>query len=135
MTPPPEVAPVTRLIDHARVVADAAAAGDPNPLHTDPEYARTTPFGRPIAHGMLVLALVSEAMAGAFRERWAEGGTLSVRWRSPALHPVTVTARASLRSAKGGVATYDVSCEDEAGTVLLSGTASAPYEDEKDAGA
>ena len=52
------------------------------------------------------LALVSEAMVGAFRERWTEGGTLSVRWRSPAMHPVTVTARAALKGTKDGVATY-----------------------------
>lgn len=128
MSQPPEVTPVTRHIDQDRVLAYADAARDPNPLHTDAEYALTTPFGRPIAHGMLVLALVSEAMAGAFRERWVEGGTLSVRWRSPAMHPVTVTARAALKGTKGGIATYDVTCEDEAGTILLTGTASAPYE-------
>lgn len=128
MSQPPEVTPVTRFIDQARVLAYADAARDPNPLHTDAEYALSTPFGRPIAHGMLVLALVSEAMAGAFRERWAEGGTLSVRWRSPAMHPVTVTARAALKGTKDGIATYDVTCEDEAGTILLTGTASAPYE-------
>ena len=129
MSQAPEVMPVTRHIDQARVLAYADAARDPNPLHTDAEYALTTPFGRPIAHGMLVLSLVSEAMAGAFRERWAEGGTLSVRWRSPAMHPVTVTARASLKGVKDGVATYDVTCEDEAGTILLTGTASAPCGD------
>jgi 3-hydroxybutyryl-CoA dehydratase len=128
MSQPPEVTPVTRHIDQARVLAYADAARDPNPLHTDAEYALTTPFGRPIAHGMLVLALVSEAMAGTFRERWAEGGTLSVRWRSPAMHPVSVTARAMLKGTKDGVATYDVTCEDEAGTILLTGTASARYE-------
>lgn len=128
MSEPPVVAPVTRQITQERVLAYADAARDPNPLHTDAEYAKTTPFGRPIAHGMLVLSLVSEAMAGAFGKRWAEGGTLGVRWRSPAMHPVTVTARASLRGTKDGIATYDVTCEDEHGTQLLSGTASAPYE-------
>lgn len=122
----PEVAPVTRLIEQARVDLYARAARDPNPLHSDPVYAATTPFGRPVAHGMLVLALVSEMMAAAFPERWAAGGTLDVRWRSPAMPPVTVTARASVRGVKDGVATYEVTCEDEAGTQLLSGTASAP---------
>jgi acyl dehydratase len=77
---------------------------------------------------MLVLALVSEAMTGAFGERWASSGTLKVRWRAPAVQPVSVTARASLRSSEDGVATYDVSCEAEDGTVLLTGSASAAYE-------
>ena len=130
MTTPPLVAPVTRLIEQARVDLYARAARDPNPLHSDAEYAATTPFGRPVAHGMLVLALVSEMMAAAFGDRWERGGTLDVRWRSPAMPPVTVTARASLRGEKDGVATYDVTCEDDAGTQLLSGTASAPCADE-----
>jgi acyl dehydratase len=125
---PPEVASVTRLLDQPRVDAYAKAARDYNPIHIDAAFAATTPFERPITHGMLVLALVSEAMSAAFGERWAERGTLKVRWRAPAVQPVTVTARASLRSAADGVATYDVTCEDDAGTLLLAGTASAPYE-------
>ena len=120
---PPQVAPVTRLLDQARVVRYAKAARDPNPIHTDPAFAATTKFGHPIAHGMLVLALVSEAMAGAFGRRWANAGTLEVRLRAPAVQPVTVTAHAEPRALEDGLASYDVRCEDEAGTVLLSGSA------------
>ena len=124
MSAAPEVAPVTRLIDQERVVRYAAAARDTNPIHTDPAFAAATEFGRPIAHGMLVLALVSEAMSGAFGRRWAESGTLKVRWRAPAVQPVELTARAEPRGLSGGVASYELSCVDAGGTVLLSGTAS-----------
>jgi acyl dehydratase len=38
-----------------RMIADfAQLTGDDNPLHTDLEYARTTPFGDLIAHGLLI---------------------------------------------------------------------------------
>ena len=127
MSDAPEVPAVTRLLDQARVDAYARAARDHNPLHLDPKHARQMGFESTIAHGMLVLAVVSEAMTAAFGRRWAERGSLKVRWRAPALVPVTVTARAELRSEGDGMATYDVSCEDQHGTVLLSGTASAPY--------
>ncbi len=127
MSDPPVVAPVTRLIDQPRVDRYAEGARDPNPIHRDTPEAAASQFGRPIAHGMLVLALVSEAMAAAFGERWAAGGSLRIRWRAPALPPLTVTARAELRSTADGVATYDVVCEDDGGETLLSGTASAPY--------
>lgn len=123
----PVVVPVTRLIDQARVDTYAEAANDPNPLHRETAEAAASRFGRPVAHGMLVLALVSEAMAGAFGERWAAGGRLKVRWRAPAIPPVTVTASAELKRSEDGVATYDVVCEADDGTTLLTGIASAPY--------
>ena len=122
----PRVAPVSRLIDQPRVDRYAAAARDHNPIHRVGPAAGAGPFGRPIAHGMLVLALVSEAMAATFGERWARGGTLKVRWRAPAVPPVTVTARATARAVADGVASYDVLCETDAGELLLTGTASAP---------
>jgi 3-hydroxybutyryl-CoA dehydratase len=37
----------------------AEISGDANPLHVDPEYALTTEFGRPVAHGMIAGALFS----------------------------------------------------------------------------
>lgn len=122
----PAVEPVTRLIDQQRVNRYAAAANDPNPMHLETPEASAGQFGRPVAHGMLVLGVLSDAMAAAFGTRWAAGGKLKVRWRSPAFPPVTVTARAELKSVKDGVALYDVVCEDESGEALLTGTASAP---------
>ena len=127
MSGPPAVPAVTRLLDQERVNAYAEVARDRNPIHLDPDFARQNGFDSSIAHGMLVLSLVSEAMSAAFGERWANGGTLKIRWRAPALIPVTVTARAELRSESDGVATYDVTCEDQRGTALLTGIASVAY--------
>lgn len=36
--------------------AFARLSGDDNPIHTDPDYAATHPFGRPVCHGMLIHA-------------------------------------------------------------------------------
>ena len=124
---PPLVLPLTRLIDQTGVDRYALAAHDPNPIHRDTPEAAEGPFGRPVAHGMLVRALVSEVMTEAFGARWADSGALKVRWRSPAVPPITVTARATLRSAHEGLAVYDVVCEDPTGDVLLDGTASARF--------
>jgi acyl dehydratase len=41
------------------VVNFAGLSGDFNPLHTDAEFGRQTPFGERIAHGMLVAAMAS----------------------------------------------------------------------------
>ena len=48
-----------RTITEADVVNFAGLSGDFNPIHTDHEFARTTPFRRPIAHGLLVLSVGS----------------------------------------------------------------------------
>jgi 3-hydroxybutyryl-CoA dehydratase len=71
----------------------AAVSGDGNPLHTDPEFAATTRFGGPIAHGMLVLAYVSECLTAAFGEHWLATGRLKVRFRGPARPGDSVTVQ------------------------------------------
>jgi 3-hydroxybutyryl-CoA dehydratase len=48
-----------RTITETDVVNFAGLTGDYNPLHVDHEYARRTPFGRPIVHGMLGMSLVA----------------------------------------------------------------------------
>jgi acyl dehydratase len=46
-----------RTITEADVVSFAGLSGDFNPLHTDAEFAKTTPFGERIVHGMLTVAI------------------------------------------------------------------------------
>src|SRR5215218_2355064 len=48
-----------RTITEADVVNFAGLSGDFNPIHVDHHFARSTPFRRPIAHGLLVLAVGS----------------------------------------------------------------------------
>ena len=48
-----------RTITEADVVAFAGLSGDFNSLHTDEQFAATTPFGGRIAHGLLVLSVAS----------------------------------------------------------------------------
>lgn len=122
----PPIASVTRLIDQPRVDRYAVAAHDMNPIHRETPEAYAGPFGQPVAHGMLILALVSEAMGQTWGTTWAEHATLKVRWRQPARVPVLVTASATLRTDADGQATYDIMCASDDGTVLLTGTASVP---------
>ena len=48
-----------RVITEADVMAFAALSGDTNPLHTDAEFARNTPIGQRVAHGLLVLSVAT----------------------------------------------------------------------------
>ncbi|MBI4363125.1 MAG: MaoC family dehydratase N-terminal domain-containing protein [Euryarchaeota archaeon] len=46
-----------RTVTEADIVRFASISGDYNPLHTDEETARRTPFGGRIAHGALTFAI------------------------------------------------------------------------------
>ncbi|MDH5506789.1 MAG: MaoC/PaaZ C-terminal domain-containing protein [Anaerolineae bacterium] len=48
-----------RTVTETDVVAFAGISGDFNPLHTDAEFGKQTPFGERIAHGMLVLSMAT----------------------------------------------------------------------------
>ena len=48
-----------RTVTEADVVSFAGLSGDFNPLHTDEEFGKTTPFGERIAHGMLLVAMAT----------------------------------------------------------------------------
>ena len=48
-----------RTVTENDIMAFAALSGDDNRIHTDPEFSKTTPFGKQIAHGILGLAIAS----------------------------------------------------------------------------
>jgi acyl dehydratase len=48
-----------RTVTEADIINFAGVSGDFNPIHTDAEFARSTPFGVRIAHGLLVLSMLT----------------------------------------------------------------------------
>jgi len=48
-----------RTITETDLVNFSGVSGDFNPLHTDEEFARSTSYGRRIAHGALVLSIAT----------------------------------------------------------------------------
>ena len=125
MTPDPgaELAPVVKEITQEKVNRYAQAGGDGNPLHTDPEFAARTMFGGTIAHGMLLLAYLSEMMTAAFGQAWLSGGRLKVRFKAPARPGDTVSAVGHVVRAEGGRTVCAVECRNERDEVLVGGEA------------
>lgn len=48
-----------RTVTEADIVNFAGLSGDFNPIHVDHEFAKTTAFRRPVAHGLLIWAIGS----------------------------------------------------------------------------
>ena len=91
-----------RTVTESDVVAFACLSGDFNPIHVDHEHARQSPFGKPVAHGLLGLALASGLTSHAprvdtlaflaildwkFLHPIAFGDTIHVMTRVDALEP------------------------------------------------
>ena len=124
-----EVISPARTITEADVVMFAGLTGDYNQLHTDEEFAKTTPFGRRIAHGLLVLSYAVgllgrlgfiEGTALAFRE-------LSWKFSQPVFMGDTVHVKARCRELKpmarlgGGLVIFDLSVVNQEGKTVQKG--------------
>jgi 3-hydroxybutyryl-CoA dehydratase len=53
----------SKTITEADIVLFAGVSGDNNAVHTNEEFAQTTPFGGRIAHGFLTASVISAAVA------------------------------------------------------------------------
>jgi 3-hydroxybutyryl-CoA dehydratase len=83
LTPGTRLPPLTYRVDQSLIDLYAQLSGDHNPLHTDPAFANTTHFGRTIAHGMMTLAFLSEAIESWAGSAWSNGGSIDVTFLTP----------------------------------------------------
>jgi len=77
---------IDRLITSDDVQLFADVTGDDNPLHVDEEYASQTRFGRPVAHGVLLLGVISKVLGRDF----PGPGSIAVSISCKFLRPVPV---------------------------------------------
>ena len=119
-----------RSVTQGQIDAYAQASGDDNPLHTDPAFAATTPLGGTVAHGMLILAWLSDLLTDSLGERWAAGGAFRIRFRAPARPGDRLELSATVRSiqdkTEGPRAMLDVLVVNERQEVVIDGTATVP---------
>jgi len=117
-----------RTLEAGDVSLFAGLTGDFNPLHTDEETAKRTPFGSRVAHGLLTLAISGgqQNQLGLF-----EGTTLAllgldkVRFTAPVrfgdtLH-TELTVRETRESSKPdrGLVLFDMAVKNQRGEIVL----------------
>jgi acyl dehydratase len=65
-----------RTVTETDIVSFAGLSADYNSIHTDADFAKSTPFGQRVAHGLLVISIVSGL---ANRSGFIEGTVLAFR--------------------------------------------------------
>lgn len=120
-----------RTITEADIVSFAAMSGDYNQIHTDAEFAKSTPFGQRIAHGLLVLSVISglavqtgfmEGTIIAFRQidRWKFSRTVFI---GDTVHAdLKITDTKALRRLGGGSVTLKLTVINQHDEAVMSGT-------------
>jgi 3-hydroxybutyryl-CoA dehydratase len=83
----------SKTITDADILLFAAVSGDTYGLHVDEEYAKTTRFGRRVAHGMLTASLLSTVNALLLQRPGGLYVSQAVRFVRPVFIGDTVTAR------------------------------------------
>jgi 3-hydroxybutyryl-CoA dehydratase len=106
-------AEITRVVGAGDIEAFADVSGDTNPVHLDEAYARGTPFGGRIAHGMLSAAYISAVLGTQLPGPGAIYLSQSMRFRRPVKIGDAVTARATVKELddKRGHVTLQTVCE------------------------
>ncbi|MCD6358667.1 MAG: MaoC family dehydratase [Dehalococcoidia bacterium] len=119
------IPPVVKSINQKMIALYAEASGDFNPIHIDETFAKSTPLGGTIAHGMLILSYISEMMAAAFGRAWLTTGGLSVRFKAPARPGDTITTTGKIKSIERQDGVTHIRCSvescNQAKEVVISG--------------
>jgi acyl dehydratase len=87
---------ISKLITGDVVEKFADVSNDNNPLHLDEEFAKTTRFGRRIAHGMISAGLISAVHGTLIPGQGAVYMSQTLKFRRPVFLGDTLTAWAEV---------------------------------------
>ncbi|MBR6783320.1 MAG: MaoC family dehydratase N-terminal domain-containing protein [Clostridia bacterium] len=119
-----EIAPA--VIEKEKMV-DFACTYDNIPLHTDEEYAKTTPFGKLIAPGVMSFMSVwaKYLEVDFFGEELLAGKSTKIEWLKPVFADDVLIGRATVtnlvrRNAKNGLAEITIEVRNQKGELVLT---------------
>jgi len=102
---------IERKITQKYIDLYAKTTGDLNPIHIDPDFATNTPFKGTIAHGMMILAYVSQMITGAFGQKWFDSSYFDMRFKTPARPGDTLTIGGIIRDFNSNKERVTVLCD------------------------
>ena len=101
----------------------AELSGDFNPIHLDEEFAKTTRFGKRIAHGMISGALISAVLGYQLREMSVVYLSQTMKFTAPVFIDDTVTATATILAIREDkpIVTVETICTNQNGETVVKG--------------
>lgn len=120
-----DTAEITRTIEDADIHAFARVTGDHNPVHVDDAFARTTRFGRRIAHGMLTASLISSVLANKLPGAGSVYLGQTLQFVAPVFPGDEVTARVTVKEIRDDkpIVKLETLCLNQRGEVVIRGEA------------
>lgn len=129
--PPGErIPPLTKTVTQAQVNAYADVSGDHNPIHVDPEVARSVGLDGTIAHGMLSMAFLGELLTNWLATQASRGGWVSrlrVRFQGMVVPGDTVTCEGALGPATDSGQRVEVWMNNQRGERVTTGDADVTF--------
>jgi acyl dehydratase len=96
----------------------AAASGDPNPIHTDEEFARNVGLPGCILHGLYSMAQVARANTAAAGGDPRKLKRLSVQFRGLGLPEQEITVSGRVKEERGGRVVVDTVAEQNGNAII-----------------
>jgi len=87
----------SKKITEQDVMKFAEVSGDYNPIHVNPEFAKTQMFGKQVAHGIISAGLISAVMGVKLFGPGILYGEQTVRFVKPVFFNDTLTAVATVK--------------------------------------
>ena len=118
-------AEITKTIEQSDIDAFAQVTGDHNPVHVDEEFAKTTRFGRRIAHGMLTASLISAVLANRLPGEGSVYLGQTLRFVAPVFAGDEITARVTVKEIREdrAVVKLETICVNQRDEVVVRGEA------------
>ena len=118
-------AEITKTIDETDIQAFAEVTGDHNPIHLDETFAKTTRFGRRIAHGMLSASLISAVLANKLPGEGSIYLSQTLQFVAPVFPGDEVTARVTVKEIREDkpILKLETICVNQRDEVVIRGEA------------
>ena len=124
-------AEITKTIDETDIQAFAEVTGDHNPIHLDETFAKTTRFGRRIAHGMLSASLISAVLANKLPGEGSIYLSQTLQFVAPVFPGDEVTARVIIKEIREDkpIVKLETICLNQRGDIVIRGEATVLVSD------